>query len=169
MPLTNLTDNYEDDDEDMLEIYGDDSLTLDPAQIPLTPVVNPSDDEEEEMELEEGEIYDSELEEVAQPPPPQDAPPPPPAVPDDPPPPPPPQEHPSPPRQPKDFRKASNAIAIPTGPRNGHMSFQNPYLAHLPHPAAVIPLRRWANYETNLFDNDRLMAFTTARPVPLGF
>jgi hypothetical protein len=31
------------------------------------------------------------------------------------------------------------------------------------------PQVRWAYYDTDLFDSDRLMAFTTARPLPLGY
>lgn len=38
----------------------------------------------------------------------------------------------------------------------------------LPAPPRV-PMVRWAHYNTDLFDSDRLLAFTTARPLPLGF
>jgi hypothetical protein len=36
-------------------------------------------------------------------------------------------------------------------------------------PPISYPQVRWAYYDTDLFDSDRLMAFTTARPLPLGY
>lgn len=36
-------------------------------------------------------------------------------------------------------------------------------------PPASLPQVRWAYYDTDLFNSDRLMAFTTARPLPLGY
>lgn len=35
-------------------------------------------------------------------------------------------------------------------------------------PIPTPPMVRWARFNTDLFDSDRLMAFTTARPLPLG-
>ena len=37
-----------------------------------------------------------------------------------------------------------------------------------PPPPPLQPVR-WALYDTDLFDSDRLVAFTTARPLPLGY
>lgn len=77
--------------------------------------------------------------------------PPPPTPPAHPPPPtpsahPPPQS-PAPPPPPPDEPPPAPRQSPRTGPRMG----------------------RWARYDTDLFDSDRLMAFTTARPLPLGF
>jgi hypothetical protein len=38
-----------------------------------------------------------------------------------------------------------------------------------PPPRPVVQATRWARYDTDLFDSNRLMAFTTARPLPLGY
>lgn len=38
----------------------------------------------------------------------------------------------------------------------------------LPRAGPTFRMIRWAKYDTDLFDSDRLMAFTTARPLPLG-
>jgi hypothetical protein len=36
-------------------------------------------------------------------------------------------------------------------------------------PQRPTPMERWAKYNTDLFDSDRLMAYSGARPLPLGF
>lgn len=41
--------------------------------------------------------------------------------------------------------------------------------ASRPRAEGNIRVIRWAKYDTDLFDSDRLMAFTTARPLPLGY
>lgn len=44
-----------------------------------------------------------------------------------------------------------------------------PHPPSTPNSATSLPMTRWARYDTDLFDSERLMAFTTARPLPLGY
>lgn len=138
---------YDSDEDDLLQVYGDDDLTLDPAQIPS---LESESDVSEDMELEEGEIE----EDLPRPPPPP--------PPDDvlPPPPPPPGLPPAPPHIQPTHPKSTSSRP-PTA--------RNPYLEqHYTSKQPILPTRRWAKYDTALFDSDRLRAFTTARPLPLG-
>jgi hypothetical protein len=61
--------------------------------------------------------------------------------------------------------------ALPRPPSPPHSPPPPPPPDGLPPPPPSVreaPIR-WARYDTDLFDSDRLMAFTTARPLPLGF
>lgn len=163
-----LTGNELDSDDDMLEVYGDDSLTLDPEQIPVFMDASSSSDGSISSDATNSRRDSQQSRPVyAGPSPPDDAPPPPP--PED--------GRPPSPLQPTLTQSVPHCIdrleyhttAAPLGtPR----SLPNPYLANIitrPRAQFLSHSYRWAKYETSIFDNDRLQPFSTARPLPLGF
>ncbi|RSH83753.1 hypothetical protein EHS25_005368 [Saitozyma podzolica] len=93
--------------------------------------------------------------------PPLPAPPPPPpreSLAPPPPPLPPPPDSPLAPPPPPDLPPPPPSWPTPNQPPPRRI---NPYLSSM-------PMRRWATYRTDLFDSDRLMAYSEARPLPLG-
>jgi hypothetical protein len=148
--MPTMTENYEDDDEDdVLEIYGDESLSLGPAQIPMWQ----TDPVDEEL---------CAIEKSGTP----TVPPCPPPLADLPPPPPPEGPPPPPPSHPPLY---NGHRPISLGPRRNPGAARNPYLAGLNGSREYPRASRWARYVTDLFDSDRLRPFSTARPLPLGF
>jgi hypothetical protein len=149
MPIEQEEDDFA-NGNDILQIFGGmenkEAQLKDGEAEPISPTSSDMSLDDESAPDETEIITPAAIPILPPPPPPNDRPP----LPSSPPLPPPPSELPPPPSSPPPPPPPDEPPAPPR---------QDEY----PQP------RRWAYYDTDLFNSDRLQAFTTARPLPLGF